>query len=465
MADTLTAPPPSAAPPAVRGANRFGGGAREISAIALPGNPNRQPRVPPPAAAPAPAPAAEPPPAPPPAPAPAAPASSSAAERQKRADDFAHEKAGVPPETPAAPAAPGDEPTDPNAAPADPNVPRGTNAPSADPKKGKVNPWKLVDELKATRGTLEAEIQRLKSAVLPEADRTALTERVTKAEARAKELEDHIRFVDYSKSSEFVDKYDRPYQAAFGRALSELSEIPVIDSATQQPRAATAQDLQTILSLPLGEARQTAKEIFGEFADDVMAHRKEIRSLLDQRQTALDDAKKNGELRATQTREQQERETSEVAGFTRTTWKSVNDAILADPKVGSLFQPRLPAEGQQPTPEEKAWNSRLEAGFKLVDDGWSLNPMKPGLSPEQRTEIITKHAAIRNRASAFGPMRWQISQLEAQLDAAHKELEQYRASTPGAAGSQPATTPAAPSDPRAAREQRAADFARRRSMR
>ena len=463
MPDTLTAPPP-AVPVAIRGTSRFGGATREISASAMPGNPNRQPRNPPAAAAPSPVP--EPPPPPPTPPTPAAPRPGADDDRQSRAAMFAANKAGEPP-TPTA-ASPPEPPADPNAAPPDPNVPQTEPAgtPAVDPKTGKpakVSPWKLLDIEKKAHATAEAEVQRLKSSILPENDRTALTERVTKAEARAKELEDHIRYVDYSKSQEFIEKYDAPYRAAYNRAVDELGEIPVMDPQTQQPRAATAQDLQTLISLPLGEARALAKEVFGDFADDVMGHRKEIKALLDQRAHALDEARQNGELREKQRQEQRERQASQVNEFARTTFQNVNKQILDDATIGAFFKPFTPPEGQRPTAEEAEWNARLEKGFQLVDTYWAKHPMAPGLTEKQREDIIGKHAAIRLRAAAFGPMRYRIEALSAQVAALQKELKQYAASTPGAGGSIPPSNPAAPSDPGEARLQRAADYARRRS--
>ena len=83
----------------------------------------------------------------------------------------------------------------------------------------------------ARKGTRRAapNSDAFRAGVVPEQERTALTARVEKAEARAKELEDHIRYVDYEKSTEFKEKFDAPYVASWERAMSELSEITVTD--------------------------------------------------------------------------------------------------------------------------------------------------------------------------------------------------------------------------------------------
>lgn len=319
-------------------------------------------------------------------------------------------------------------------------APKDGKVSDIDPKTGKskkANPWKLYDTEKQARASAEAEVQRLKSSVVPEQERTAIMERVTKAEARAKELEDHIRFVSYEKSTEFKDQYQAPYEAAWKRATSELSEIAIVDPISQQQRAVTSQDILELVNLPLGKAREVADEVFGKFADDVMAHRKEIRGLFEKQNQALDEAKKNGGQRDQQNREAFQRRTAEVSGFVQKTWKEANDEFLKDPVNGEYFKPKTVKEGQQPTPEESEWNEALERGFKLVDEAWGSNAMAPNLKPEERQAIIKKNAAVRNRAAAFGPLKRLAKRLESKIAKLEKDLEQYSGSTPGAGGSTP----------------------------
>jgi hypothetical protein len=301
-------------------------------------------------------------------------------------------------------------------------------------KKEKVNPWTLAKQREKERDDARAELSTFKASVLPENDRTALTARVEKAEARAKELEDHIRYVDYEKSTEFKEKFDAPYVQAWERAMSELSEITVIDSGTGQPRAVTADDLVRLANMPLQAAQDAADELFGKFSSYAMTHRAEIKKMSAARAQALKDARENGATREQQTRDQTQKQLSELTTFTKTTFKAINEAILADPKIGVDFQPHVAPEGQELTADEKADNEALAAGYKLVDDGWAANPTAPGLTPEQRKEIIAKHAAIRNRAAGWKKEKIKNRRLEKALAAAQKELEQYRASEPPTGG-------------------------------
>lgn len=308
-----------------------------------------------------------------------------------------------------------------------------------DPKTGKpkkANPWKLFEEEKKARATAEQEIQRLKTSIVPEQERTQLMERVTKAESRAKELEDHIRFVSYEKSAEFQEKYQAPYEAAWKRATKELSEITVTGQ-DGQPRAVTGDDILELVNMPLGTAREVADQVFGKFAGDVMQHRKEIRALFDQQQQALEDARKNGGIRVKQQQEQLQKQQAETTAFVQKAWQAAIDEFAADKVNGDYFKPKSVEDGKELTPQEKEWNEALERGYKLVDDAWGSNAMAPNLTPEQRAAIIKKNVAVRNRAAAFGPMKKLVKHLEAKVAQLEKDLQQYSSSTPGAGGTTP----------------------------
>jgi len=239
------------------------------------------------------------------------------------------DQVNTPPVTPSVPTvvpAPTPASGEPPAASQDsPEAPSPTNGEAPIDKK-KVNPWKLVDEYKKKLADTEKNLLETKNSVVPDQERKTITERLTKAETRAKELEDHIRFVDYSKSEEFKTKYQDPYDKAWLRATSELKEINVTDPGSETPRAATPQDLLQLVNLPLGQARELANALFGDFADDVMAHRKEIRNLFEAQSTALEDAKKNGAERTKKQQEDWNNAQKDITNFVADTWKKANEA-------------------------------------------------------------------------------------------------------------------------------------------
>jgi hypothetical protein len=293
-------------------------------------------------------------------------------------------------------------------------------------KTGKVSPWKLVDQFKARAATLEKELADVKAAITPESDRRLLSERATKAEQRATELENQMRLIRYESSQEFQEKYEEPCKKGWAYCLKEMEGVPVIDETTGQERPMTAKDMLDLTQLDIADARKLAEEKFGPFANDALAQRKELKKLLETRADAIHKAKEDGALREQQQKEQTDRQAGEQAKFIKTTWDRVVAEALADPKAGVFLKPR---EG------DTEWNTRLENGYKLVDEAFTGSVADPKLSPEQRAAMIRKHAAVRNRAAGWGALRYENGTIKAKLEAAEKELAKYKSSTPPAGGS------------------------------
>jgi len=297
---------------------------------------------------------------------------------------------------------------------------------AAKPGDKKTNPWKMVDEYKAKLAKAEAAHLETKKLIADEATRKAELEKFTKIEQRNKELEDQIRYVDYSKSQDFVEKYQKPYENGWKEAMKELREIRV--DTDQGSRNFNAQDMLELVNMPLNKARETCTELFGDNADDVMAHRKELRGLFEKQAEALEDARKNGAEREKTMRADRERAMSGINKQITDQWKQLNEEIVKDEKLGRYFQP---IEG-----DDEA-NAMLQKGYELVDGAFAADAMDPALTPEQREQVIRKHVAIRNRAAAFGRTKHLLEKREAELAAVRKELDQYKQSTPNLGGGKP----------------------------
>lgn len=322
----------------------------------------------------------------------------------------------------------------------DPNAeqPKASN-PAPDKRK---NPWKLLDEEKKVRGTLEAEVQRLKSERVPDQERTSLTDRVTKAEARAKELEDHIRYLDYQKHPEFTEKFDAPYVSAWTAATQELIEVPILDPHTGQAFAGTMQEkaaflqnqLSALAGMGLGDAKAKAKEWFGEdFQEDAMRHRNILRDLSGKRQTALDEARTKGGERAKQESERMATESKKTEAEISKIAKEIHDQVMADANISPDFKAKVIPEGKQPTPEEKAWNAAHQRGVDQASKYFRADPAK-AKTPEQRREIIENQFAIVARSVGFGPMKLERNQLRKENTELKKRLEAYEDTAPAPPG-------------------------------
>lgn len=309
-------------------------------------------------------------------------------------------------------------------------------------KPKKVSPWKLVDQYKAKVADLEKQLAGSKTGEpsKPGEPPKEMTERLTKAEARVKELEDEIRFTNYQKSPEFQDKYQKPYEAAWARAIKELNEVTVTDS-NGNTRSATAEDMLTLVNLPLGKAREVSDAMFGAFSNDAMNHRRAIKELFDAQQDAVKDARtKAAEWEKTR-HETMTKAMGEIEKSVGEIWTKANQDAATDSKYGTYFTPR------ENDPE---WNQRLAKGFELVDKAFTdSNPRDPRLNSEQRKSIVERHAAVRNRAAAFGPLRYENECLRKRVAELEKDNAQYKSSeAPQAGGSKPQNkSGAVPSDP------------------
>ncbi len=305
--------------------------------------------------------------------------------------------------------------------------------PRVDEKGKKVSPWKLVDQFKARAAAAEARALELEKQIIPEDKRKESETRLTEYEKRMAEAENELRYHNAEKWDPDIKKLNADYTNAWKRAVSELSEISLTDPETQQQRPATAQDLLQLVNLPLGQARAIADQVFGPFADDVMAHRKEIKGVFEQKSAKLEELKTTATDREKQRTEAWQKQNAEVNTQVQTSWEAAVKESLADEKHSMYFKPK---EG------DDDWNAKLEHGFKLVDDAHSTNALDPKLTPEDRAKIIRRHVAVRNRAAAFGPLRLAYEKLQKEYTAQQKELAQYKGSTPSPGGRLPSASTA-----------------------
>lgn len=297
-------------------------------------------------------------------------------------------------------------------------------APAAEPKKEKVNPWKLVDQYKGQLAKLEKEVADAKSATLPDNMKKEYLTQIEQLQKRNTELEDEMRFVNYEQSTDFQEKYQKPYVRKFESIMERLSGAK-IKGEDGNPRPVTPNDVLAVVSAPLDEAYAIAEEKFGRAADWVVQRGEELRSLWNERQSALDEAKTKGAERAKQQQEMTVKQMNEMKDFVSSTWNKVNQSILKDEKWSKYFSP---VEGDQDG------NQSLSKGFELVDRAFSESPNAPGLTNEQRAAIIQRHAAVRNRAAAAGRLIKWNQKLESKIAELESELGKFKSTTPPAGG-------------------------------
>jgi hypothetical protein len=276
--------------------------------------------------------------------------------------------------------------------------------------KTKVSPWKLLDQFKGRLTAAEKENIELKERLAKVPDIT----RLEGIDKRNKELEEEIRYQNYAKSQEFEEKYAKPYEEAWAKAVADLGELEVLAEDGSVARKATASDLISLARMPLGEARKLANQMFGDSASDVMMHRQKIRDLSDAQQKALETARKTGSERQTKAAETNKAITAEVT----TLWEKFNK------EDGDKYEFLKPKEG------DNEYNGKLAKAQQLVDTAFSQNATDPSLTPEQRAKAVRLHSSVRNRAIAFSALKLEISRLKAQIAERDTKLKQFEDSAP-----------------------------------
>lgn len=360
--------------------------------------------------------------------------------RAKAGPRFYEQKEESPPQSPPAVPAEKPEPTGQGAEVTPPPAPEPkSETPKPEDKKTKTNPWKLVDEYKARATKAEGELVEARKGGLNPQERKTFEEQITNLRKQNDELENEIRFTNYSKSTEFKAKFQEPYEKAWFRAVKELSQIPVTEPGGTK-RKATVQDLSALVNMDLESARNLADDAFGKFADDVMGYRKEILALHEAQEAALKEAKDKGTIRDKERMEQYQRFKTETSAMITSTWQSSNESFL-NSEEGAQFKP---IEG------DEEGNQRLAKGFELVDKAYAENATDPNLTPEQRAAIIRRHAAVRLRAAGYGRLKYQLSKEKAEHAKTKEKLAKFESTVPSTGGTIPQNGNAQPSSARAA---------------
>ena len=295
---------------------------------------------------------------------------------------------------------------------------------------------KIRDEYEPELGRLRKEVEELRKS--PQVTQTKEQQEKAKTlEARNKELEQEIRFHNYRKSQDFIDKYEKPYQAAWEKARRDLAEVEVA-LAGGGTRVATDDDLMLLAGMPLGAARRKANEMFGDSADDIMFHVRRISELSDSQTEALATARKEAETLAQ--RESDNAKTSNEARIQH--WTTANNELAT--KYPKIFGP---VDG------ETEGNTLLQKGFALTDLRYApttLTKERFALLPQRFREELQANggklsvqsvarldAIIRNKAANHDRQVHRVNALQKRVSDLEKTLKEYEDSAPGGRAAAP----------------------------
>lgn len=334
------------------------------------------------------------------------------------------EAAATTPAAPAAPATPAPTATTPGKEPPAPAKPALPGEPP-EPEKFEVK-FVKARELREEYERQKAEFTKTQAELTEARDQLKeagqhktpeLLERIQSLEKEREQYAKELAFVNYERSPEYKEKYTKPITAAFSNAYADVQEMTVSDPRSGEERAATPEDFNHLVRLPIKEATKLAQEWFGPLAQTVLTHRAEVNRLDRGRIAALEDYKKNSVQYETDRAAKRAAQSESNNAF----WDSANKDIAE--KFPAYFKP----DENDPQSGEL-----LQKGFQLFDA--AISPGSP-LTPEQRMRTL---AAMRHKAAAFDRLALQLNAKSKKIADLENELAQYQSSEPSGEVAKPA---------------------------
>lgn len=268
---------------------------------------------------------------------------------------------------------------------------------------------KTAEEYEPKIQALEARVKELESTNPTEVK--TLQSRLEAAEKRRDELENEIRFTDYSKSTEFQEKYQKPYHQAWAKALHEITQLnrTTEDGGT---RKATQDDILALANAPLDQLDKLAEEWFPTSSARVIRHVEKIKDLSEAQSEALERARTEGAERAKTS--DLERKTQQEATVKKL--ETMHDSIVKQwPKM--FGEVEGDAEG----------NALLQKGETMYQK--AFNPTDKN-KPASEEEAIQLHALIRNKVRNHDRLAMWLKQARSQIAELEKALAEYEGSSP-----------------------------------
>lgn len=286
-------------------------------------------------------------------------------------------------------------------------------------------------EPKARRVTeLEAKLKEIESR----GDDKAAQERISAIEKRNAELENHIRFVDYEKSKEYQEQFEKPYQDAWATALRELKGLTMTvedpNGGDPTSREVTAADIAYFANLSPADRRKEINRLFPEDKEEVKRHINQLSFLAEKSESAKQKAKQESEAHAKTDAEQRQQSQANRVKL----WRETNESLATK-------YPKWFAKAD----DDAEGNTLFDRGTALADLAFNptdLTPDRVDLLPKAFKEQIASgkpftpaqltqlHAIVRNKASNHDRLAHQNKALAARVAELETTVKQYEESGP-----------------------------------
>ena len=239
-------------------------------------------------------------------------------------------------------------------------------------------------------------------------------------EDRQQTLEAELYTRDYRASPEFTEKFQKRADRVFDKVNKELKGMTVKyqDGEEDKTRAANIADFTRIRALndSLSEQRKLAKSLFGEDADIVLSHARELSTIEEEANEEIATRQKTYAETRKQAEERQANEAREYQNHRTTFEKQIIE------KYPQHF-------GEDPANPEV--NEALKQGLGFIDATIA------GAGKMNVEERAMKNSLVRLMAGSWQRNIVRIRQLESKIEELTGDLGKLRKSDPGSGGAAP----------------------------
>jgi hypothetical protein len=232
----------------------------------------------------------------------------------------------------------------------------------------------------------------------------------------AEELDTEVRYLNYTRSTEYKQKYESPLREAWQTALGDIEGIRVTDEDGTE-RDANHQDIMVLLNVPVAKAAIIAQETFGPAAPEIMAHRRRLIELTQARDKSIAEWKEKGA--------QREIEKSKQVETRQSRSRELFESQFADYEKthAQLF-------GKEEGDEDG--NRLLDESDRLIKIALKGEGVDADMGYDDKVDLITKaQAQVALRARAYGRERLRVIRLQQKVAELEKKVGKVRSSEPG----------------------------------
>ena len=232
----------------------------------------------------------------------------------------------------------------------------------------------------------------------------------------AEELDTEVRYLNYTRSGEYKQKYETPLREAWQTALGDIEGIRVTDEDGTE-RDANHQDIMALLNVPVAKAAIIAQETFGPAAPEIMAHRRRLIELTQARDKSIAEWKEKGAQREVESKKQLES-------------RQTRSRDLFESQFADYEKTHAQLFGREEGDEDG--NKLLDESDRLVRIALKGEGIDADMGYDDKVDLITKaQAQVALRARAYGRERLRVIRLQQKVAELEKKVGKVRSSEPG----------------------------------